>query len=130
MMTPAASGGSAHGGGGGANSGARLVAERRWRLGVHSRGHPHRIMEDLLRGLAAHAVAYKKQAPYNYKCRKLFPALGARAARCCSCPNDVWEERRPGKPAALSAELLWRAAAPCCAHTMTWQTLAMTVYQG
>ena len=35
--------------------------------------------QDLLRGLAAHAVAYKKQAPYNYKCRKLFPALGAPA---------------------------------------------------
>ena len=35
--------------------------------------------QDLLRGLVAHAVAYKKQAPYNYKCRKLYPALGAPA---------------------------------------------------
>ena len=77
-MTPAA-GPAGHCGPPGAGQ-ARLVAERRWRLGVHSRGHPHRIIEDLLCSLAAHAVAYKKQAPYNYKCRKVFPALGARAA--------------------------------------------------
>ncbi|CAL5229165.1 g12440 [Coccomyxa viridis] len=54
--------------------GQRLVAERRWRLGVHSRGHPHRIIEDLLRALHTLSVGYKKVAPYNYKCRKLYPA--------------------------------------------------------
>ena len=57
--------------------GQRLVAERRWRLGVHSRGHPHRIIEDLLRALHTLSVGYKKVAPYNYKCRKLYPARGA-----------------------------------------------------
>lgn len=56
--------------------GQRVVAERRWRLGVHSRGHPHRIIEDLLRALHALSVGYKKVAPYNYKCRKLYPARG------------------------------------------------------
>ncbi len=56
--------------------GQRLVAERRWRLGVHSRGHPHRIIEDLLRALHTLSVGYKKVAPYNYKCRKLYPARG------------------------------------------------------
>ena len=29
----------------------RLVAERRWRLGVHSRGHPSAIVAELLRAL-------------------------------------------------------------------------------
>ncbi len=62
--------------GGSGGPGQRVVAERRWRLGVHSRGHPHRIIEDLLRALAAQKVAYKKMAPYNYKCRKVYPALG------------------------------------------------------
>ena len=84
MMTPAA--GPAPGLGSHAAAAARVVAERRWRLGVHSRGHPHRIIEDLLRGLAAQAVDYKKQAPYNYKCRKVFPALGARPQPSCSHP--------------------------------------------
>lgn len=72
MMSPGSSGGPA--------PAQRVVAERRWRLGVHSRGHPHRIIEDLLRALAAHKVAYKKMAPYNYKCRKVYPALGAAPA--------------------------------------------------
>ena len=63
--------------GGSGGPGQRVVAERRWRLGVHSRGHPHRIIEDLLRALTAQRVAYKKTAtPYNYKCRKVYPALG------------------------------------------------------
>ena len=60
--------------------GQRLVAERRWRLGVHSRGHPHRIIEDLLSALHALSVGYKKLAPYNYKCRKLYPARGEHTA--------------------------------------------------
>lgn len=60
--------------------GQRLVAERRWRLGVHSRGHPHRVIEDLLRALHALSVSYKKLAPYNYKCRKLYPARGEHTA--------------------------------------------------
>ncbi len=67
----------------------RVVAERRWRLGVHSRGHPHRIIEDLLRALAAHSVAYKKMAPYNYKCRKVYPALGAAPAPLHPTPCPV-----------------------------------------
>lgn len=54
----------------------RVVAERRWRLGVHSRGHPHRIIDELLRALLAHTVSYKKMAPYNFKCRKIYPARG------------------------------------------------------
>ena len=29
----------------------RLVAERRWRLGVHSRGHPSAVVAELLRAL-------------------------------------------------------------------------------
>ena len=63
-----------------AAGGQRLVAERRWRLGVHSRGHPHRIIEDLLRALHALSVGYKKVAPYNYKCRKLYAARGVCSA--------------------------------------------------
>lgn len=34
----------------------RLVAERRWRLGVQSRGHPSAIVAELLRALRASQV--------------------------------------------------------------------------
>lgn len=47
----------------------RLVAERRWRLGAHARGHPSRLMAELYRALAACGVSWKKVAPYNLKCR-------------------------------------------------------------
>jgi hypothetical protein len=80
MMSPQSSGGLA--------PQQRVVAERRWRLGVHSRGHPHRIIDELLRALVYHTVAYKKMAPYNFKCRKVYPARGGfpmgSAKLCCS----------------------------------------------
>lgn len=34
----------------------RLVAERRWRLGMQSRGHPSAIVAELLRALRASQV--------------------------------------------------------------------------
>lgn len=49
----------------------RLVAERRWRLGIQSRGHPSAIIAELLRALRASQVMWKKGAPYNFKCRKI-----------------------------------------------------------
>ncbi|KAG2500353.1 hypothetical protein HYH03_001927 [Edaphochlamys debaryana] len=47
----------------------RLVAERRWRLGVHARGHPSALMAELYRVLQLNQVAWKKTAPYALKCR-------------------------------------------------------------
>jgi len=35
----------------------RLVAERRWRLGVHSRGHPSAVVAELLRALQVRRAA-------------------------------------------------------------------------
>ncbi|GFR41578.1 hypothetical protein Agub_g2299 [Astrephomene gubernaculifera] len=72
-----------HGGGGGLSSAAsatsaaggggtpqqRLVAERRWRLGVHARGHPSALMAELYRVLQLNQVAWKKVGPYAIKCR-------------------------------------------------------------
>lgn len=48
----------------------RLVAERRWRLGSISGGHPSAIVADVLRTLQLHSIAWKKVGPYTYKCRK------------------------------------------------------------
>lgn len=47
----------------------RLVVERRWRLGVGSRGHPGQIMQELYRALSYCGVAWKKGGQYNAKCR-------------------------------------------------------------
>jgi hypothetical protein len=51
----------------------RLVAERRWRLGVHARGHPSALMAELYRVLQFNGVAWKKVAPYVLKCRWAAP---------------------------------------------------------
>jgi len=48
----------------------RLMAERKWRLGVHARGHPSALMTELLRALQLGGICWKKLAPYNIKCRK------------------------------------------------------------
>ena len=49
----------------------RVHAERRWRLGTHSRGHPSALMAELYRVLQLLGIAWKKLAPYNLKCRKV-----------------------------------------------------------
>ncbi|KAG2426687.1 hypothetical protein HXX76_012997 [Chlamydomonas incerta] len=54
---------------GGGTPQQRLVAERRWRLGVHARGHPSALMAELYRVLQLNGVAWKKMAPYALKCR-------------------------------------------------------------
>lgn len=74
-MSSAAGGPAGAGGVSGASSSSgglpqqRLVAERKWRLGSHVRGHPAALMAELYRCLAAHGIAWKKLAPYNLKCR-------------------------------------------------------------
>lgn len=56
---------------------SRLVAERRWRLAMQSQAHPSSIMRDLLACLQQNQVSWKKQAPYNFKCRKAIGPAGA-----------------------------------------------------
>lgn len=54
----------------------RVVAERRWRLAMQSQAHPSTIMRDLLACLHLNQVSWKKQAPYNLKCRKAIGLSG------------------------------------------------------
>ncbi|GAX83399.1 hypothetical protein CEUSTIGMA_g10824.t1 [Chlamydomonas eustigma] len=49
----------------------RLLAERKWRLGIHGRGHPSTLIAELHRVLQSQGIAWKKTAPYNLKCRKV-----------------------------------------------------------
>mmetsp|Transcript_16451 Transcript_16451/g.41028 ORF Transcript_16451/g.41028 Transcript_16451/m.41028 type:complete len:464 (-) Transcript_16451:952-2343(-) len=80
---------------GGAPSG-RVVAERKWRLGVHARGHPSALMAELLRVLAASGVGWKKIAPYCIKCRK---SVRLATSRSTHMSDDVDEERLEGMDA-------------------------------
>lgn len=61
---------------GNAGPAQRLVAERRWRLAMQSQAHPSSIMRDVLACLQQNQVAWKKQAPYNLKCRKAIGLAG------------------------------------------------------
>lgn len=54
----------------------RLVVERRWRMGVVSRGHPGQIMQELYRGLTPLGITWKKSGPYNVKCRAVVALQG------------------------------------------------------
>lgn len=60
----------------GAGGAQRVVAERRWRLAMQSQAHPSTIMRDLLACLQLNQVSWKKQAPYNLKCRKAIGLSG------------------------------------------------------
>ncbi|GBF87975.1 snf1-related kinase [Raphidocelis subcapitata] len=60
---------------------ARLLAERRWRLGVAARGHPSMLMGELYRALAANRIAWKKLGPYNLKCRIIVTLRPSRLGR-------------------------------------------------
>jgi len=71
----------------------RLVAERKWRLGVHARGHPSALMAELFRVLQALGVQWKKLAPYNLKCRK---ASKRRSPRSTHMSDDADDERLDG----------------------------------
>lgn len=55
---------------------ARLVAERRWRLGAASREHPSAIMSRLMRFMASNHIAWKKGGSYNLRCRRVLTPQG------------------------------------------------------
>ena len=54
----------------------RMVAERRWRLAMQSRGHPSHVMAEVYRCLESNSVHWKKLGPYNLKCRKSIGLTG------------------------------------------------------
>jgi len=53
----------------------RVIAERRWRLGVHSRQHPSTIMAELYRSLQSLSIAWKKVTPYCVRGRYVYQNL-------------------------------------------------------
>lgn len=62
----------------------RVVVERRWRLGLPCRGHPSAIMQELFVLFKAHSVAWKKNTPYNLKCRALVTVHGVMGIADCA----------------------------------------------
>ncbi|XP_024367051.1 SNF1-related protein kinase catalytic subunit alpha KIN10 isoform X4 [Physcomitrium patens] len=51
----------------------RVVAERKWALGVQLRSHPKEIMSDVLDTLRKCDINWKKTGAYNLKCRWVAP---------------------------------------------------------
>ena len=62
----------------------RLVAERRWRLGVHSRGHPSAVVAELLRALQVRAAL--KSAQLGLVC----PGTSLAGSLYCPCWQSCW----------------------------------------
>lgn len=67
----------------------RLVVERRWRLGIGTRGHPGAIMQELLRALASMGIVWKKHGPYNVKCRAEISSSGATKVKSDAITDDA-----------------------------------------
>lgn len=51
----------------------RVVAERKWVLGLQLRSHPKEIMNDVLKTLRDLGINWKKTGAYNLKCRWVAP---------------------------------------------------------
>jgi len=49
----------------------RMVAERNWLLGLHTRQAPADIMAETFRALQSLGIGWKRIQPYNIKCRKV-----------------------------------------------------------
>ncbi|CAG9461583.1 unnamed protein product [Pedinophyceae sp. YPF-701] len=58
----------------------RVVAERRWQVGIRCRAHPQHIMHEVYRTLQALNVTWKKSQPYNLKLRTEVRIRRARVA--------------------------------------------------
>lgn len=55
--------------------GQRLVVERRWRLGCPCRVRPAAAVAELCRALGTLGIAWKKMAPYCFRCRVVLQAV-------------------------------------------------------
>lgn len=85
----------------------RLIAERRWQLGIKAKGHPAAIMSEVLRTLQALEIPWKRIAPYNLKCRcELLPPTPAAAAG--------EEGGRAGGTAGSPRDIMGEVRSPCC----------------
>ncbi|MEW5301429.1 MAG: hypothetical protein WDW36_004289 [Sanguina aurantia] len=82
----------------------RLITDRKWRLGVHARGHPSALMLELYRVLLLNNVSWKKLGPYNLKCRRMVTLPPLRhSPRSTAMSDDTDEPLAPEAPSARSA---------------------------
>ncbi|MEW5318425.1 MAG: hypothetical protein WDW38_009648 [Sanguina aurantia] len=82
----------------------RLTTDRKWRLGVHARGHPSALMLELYRVLLLNNVCWKKLGPYNLKCRRLVTLPPLRhSPRSTAMSDDTDEPLAPEAPSARAA---------------------------
>lgn len=82
----------------------RMVAERRWRLAMQSRGHPSHVMAEVYRCLKSNSVHWKKLGPYNLKCRKSIGLTGEGAGL-----DQGFLEFRPEQAPGRAAQGGWAA---------------------
>lgn len=80
----------------------RVHAERRWRLGLHSRGHPSSLMAELYRVLQLLGIVWKKISPYNLKCRKAMRTRRVSVANDDSLDHQM--DEIAAKPAGVEGE--------------------------
>ena len=83
----------------------RMVAERRWRLAMQSRGHPSHVMAEVYRCLESNSVHWKKLGPYNLKCRKSIGLTGEGAGLAQVPWSSGQSKRLEGQQRAVGLEV-------------------------
>jgi len=76
----------------GAGPQQRIIAERRWRLGVHSRQHPSTLMAELYQSLQNLGLTWKRLSPYTVRARYVHTkarSLGLIDSSAISCQQEM-----------------------------------------
>lgn len=112
MLANAPGGAGQQGQQGGARGGhghhQRLVAERRWELGVTTRRNASDVMAALCNWMRMHQIGWKKLGPYALRCRRELPPPAAVAqSRELACQDTA------AKNATAAALAMARGGIPC-----------------
>lgn len=81
----------------------RVVAERKWQLGQHSRDHPSAIMSKLMRFMASNHIAWKKNGTYSLKCCRVGYTQGERGSSLI--PSLLIKAEAAPRSSLLAADL-------------------------
>ena len=87
---------------------SRVVAERKWQLGQHTRDHPSAIMSKLMRFMASNRIAWKKSGAYSLKCRRVGYTPGTIGSHPCQtllellCCFQAWRLKVTSRARKLS----------------------------
>mmetsp|Transcript_43989 Transcript_43989/g.113929 ORF Transcript_43989/g.113929 Transcript_43989/m.113929 type:complete len:517 (+) Transcript_43989:331-1881(+) len=83
----------------------RVIAQRKWRLGVQSRQHPSTLMAELYRALQTLGIGWKKIAPYCIRGRFVYPSPIS-STSMDETPGELEDATSPDQDIAASPRMI------------------------